>query len=114
MQLGYVIKYVADMDAAVAFHRDRLGLVLRFASPFWTEFETGPTTLALHPASAANPAGSTQIGYRADDIDGAYEAREANGLVFTQPPTTVHGTKIAKFLDSEGAECSLGASDAAR
>ena len=33
MKIAYVVKYVADMDAAVAFHRDRLGLPLRFASP---------------------------------------------------------------------------------
>ena len=46
MQLVYAIKYVENMDKAVAFHRDILGLAVRFASPFWSEFDTGGTTLA--------------------------------------------------------------------
>ena len=56
-QLKYVIKFVADMDAAIAFHRDTLGIPVKFATPFWTEMATGETTLALHPASPENPAG---------------------------------------------------------
>jgi catechol 2,3-dioxygenase-like lactoylglutathione lyase family enzyme len=32
-QLRYVIKFVADMDKAVKFHRDVLGLQLKFESP---------------------------------------------------------------------------------
>ena len=41
MRLTYAIKYVADMDKAIAFHSDVLGLVPKFQSPFWTEFDTG-------------------------------------------------------------------------
>ena len=54
MELRYAIRYVADMDKAVAFHRDTLGLTLKFASPFWSEFDTGETVLALL-ASCAFP-----------------------------------------------------------
>ena len=63
VKLGYAIHFVADMDRAVAFYRDTLGLTLKFASPGWTEFATGETTLALHPASPQNPAGSTHLGF---------------------------------------------------
>jgi lactoylglutathione lyase len=108
MQLTYAIKYVADMDKAVAFHRDILGLALKFASPFWSEFDTGGTTLALHAADDAHPAGGVQLGFGSDDLAGFYEAREANGVTFTQEPTPMHGQTIARFLDSEGAETSLG------
>ena len=104
MQLAYAIKYVEDMDKAVAFHRDALGLTLRFASPFWTEFETGGTTLALHAADDKHPAGNVQLGFRTEDLDAFYAAREANGISFTQEPTLMHGTRLARFLDSEGAE----------
>ena len=45
MKLAYAIKYVAVMDKAVAFHRDTLGLMLKFLSPEWSEFLTGETTL---------------------------------------------------------------------
>ena len=108
MRLSYAIKYVADMDKAVAFHRDMLGLTLKFASPFWSEFDTGATTLALHAASDEHPAGNVQLGFGADDLAAFYAAREANGVTFTQEPTPMHGQTIARFLDSEGAETSLG------
>jgi len=108
MRLSYAIKYVSDMDKAVAFHRDTLGLTLKFASPFWSEFDTGGTTLALHAASAEHPAGGVQLGFATDDLEGFYAAREANGVTFTQPPTPMHGQTIARFLDSEGAETGLG------
>jgi lactoylglutathione lyase len=107
MRLAYAIKYVSDMGKAVAWHRDTLGLALRFESPFWSEFETGGTTLALHAASDEHPAGSVQLGFATDDLDGFYAARETNGITFTQAPAMMHGTAIARFLDCEGAETSI-------
>jgi len=47
-QLRYAIKFVADMDKAVKFYRDVLGLRVKFESPGWSEFVTGETTLAKH------------------------------------------------------------------
>ena len=38
VRLRYVIKFVADMDKAVRFRRDVLGLKLKFESPGWSEF----------------------------------------------------------------------------
>ena len=61
-QFRYVIKFVADMNRAVKFYRDTLGLQLKFESPGWSEFVTGETTLALHPASEKSPAGKDRIG----------------------------------------------------
>jgi catechol 2,3-dioxygenase-like lactoylglutathione lyase family enzyme len=34
--LRYAIKFVADMEKAVKFHRDVLGLKLKFESPGWS------------------------------------------------------------------------------
>ncbi len=107
MKLNYAIKFVADMDAATAFHRDVLGLKPGMQSPWWTEFETGETRIALHPATDKHPAGSVQLGYGADDLDGFYAARDAKGVTFTEPPRDQFGRRIATFLDSEGAECRI-------
>jgi lactoylglutathione lyase len=107
MRLNYAIKFVRDMDAAVAFYRDALGMALLFQSPFWSEFDTGETKLALHPASNENPAGSVQLGLCSTDIDDFHAAGRAKGLVFTSPPTDVHGTRIARFRDPDGAEISV-------
>jgi hypothetical protein len=46
-QLRYVIKFVANMDKTVKFHRDMLGLKVKFESPGWSEFVTGETTSRL-------------------------------------------------------------------
>ena len=108
MKLNYVIKYVSDMNEAVAFFRDKVGLELKFQSPDWSEFSTGETTLALHLASDSHPAGSASIGFGAEDIDRFYdEAREA-GIEFTSPPTETFGHRIARFKDMDGAECGVG------
>lgn len=107
MRLAYAIKYVGDMDKAVAFHRDVLGLALRFASPFWSEFDTGATILALHAADADHPPGKVQLGFNCDDLAAFHDAREANGVTFTSAPAPMHGSTIARFLDSEGAETSI-------
>jgi catechol 2,3-dioxygenase-like lactoylglutathione lyase family enzyme len=107
MKVQYVIKYVADMDAAVAFHRDGLGLPLRFASPHWSELDGGGVILALHLASAEKPAGWTQIGYRAEDLDAFHTEATARGVTFTNGPRDEHGQRLARFLDSEGAECGV-------
>lgn len=103
-QLTYAIKFVGDMGNAVAFHRDKLGLKLKFQSPEWSEFETGSVTLALHAASAHNMPGTVQLGFRADDLKAMYAERALN---FLSPPKPQHGTLLAKFLDLDGAECSI-------
>lgn len=105
--LVYAIKYVADMDAAVAFYREHLRLKVRFSSPYWSEFDTGPTTLALHPASPEHPAGSCQLGFRVADVQAFHAEQSALGVAFTSAPTLLHGQTIARFRDSEGAECSV-------
>jgi lactoylglutathione lyase len=107
MRLTYVMKFVADMDKAVTFYRDMLGLELRFQSPEWTEFATGETTLALHLANDTHPAGSAQIGFSVEDIEAFHRDKAAAGVVFTRPPTPQHGTKLADFVDSDGAEVSV-------
>jgi predicted enzyme related to lactoylglutathione lyase len=107
MHLNYAIKFVGDMDKAVAFYRDTLGLKLKWASPFWSEFETGDTSLALHPASDENRAGNVQLGLRVDDFDAFIADAEAKGIAITSPPREVHGTRIARFRDCEGAEVSV-------
>ena len=107
MRLNYAIKFVSDMSAAVAFYRDVLGLPLLSESPFWTEFDTGQTKLALHPASVENPAGSVQLGLGTPNLDGFHANGQNGGLIFTSPPTEVHGVRIARFRDPDGAEISV-------
>ena len=107
-QFRYVIKFVTDMDKAVKFYRDTLGLQLRFESPGWSEFATGETTLALHPASDKNPAGKVEFGFTVVDVGAFYRDMSAKGVVFSIPPSKQDfGGLLAQFIDSEGAHCSV-------
>lgn len=107
MQLTYAIKYVADMERAVTFHRDVLGLPLKFQSPEWSEFATGQTTLALHHATPDKTPGSVELGFASDDLASFYGHREELGAEFTQPPTEMHGMHIAQLRDPDGADTSI-------
>ncbi|HYL35599.1 MAG TPA: VOC family protein [Bryobacteraceae bacterium] len=108
MKLNYVIKFVGDMDRAVTFYRDVLGLPLKFQSPGWSEFATGETTLALHPASQKNPAGTVELGFVVPDLQKYHEDMIARGVQFTMPPTKQDfGGLLAQFADSEGGHCSV-------
>ncbi len=80
---------------------------VKFQSPDWTELATGETTLALHPASAENPAGRIRLGLAVADLEAFYGEQSARGIRFTQTPTEMHGSKLARFVDSEGTEVSV-------
>jgi predicted enzyme related to lactoylglutathione lyase len=109
MKLNYVIKFVADMDRAVKFYRDVLGLPLQFQSPGWSQFLTGETTLGLHPASQKNPAGSVELGFNVSNLEKFHQEMTAKGVQFSMPPTKQDfGGVLAQFVDSEGGHCSVG------
>ncbi len=107
-KLTYVIKFVADMERAVWFYRDELGLSLKFQSPGWSEFVTGDVTLALHPASERNPAGSVELGFGVPDVQRFYDGMRSKGVAFSMAPAKQDfGGVLAQFVDSEGGRCSV-------
>jgi len=105
-QLSYAIKYVADMNRAVTFYRDEIGLPLKFQSPEWSEFATGVTTLALHLATPDKPAGTVQLGFSVADAK-AFHGAKSSHLKFTRQPKSEHGVVLTAFLDCDGAEVSV-------
>src|SRR5258705_3223428 len=96
-QIDYTMVVVSDMQRAVEFDRDKLGIPLKFQSLDWTEFQTGTTTLALHGGgvvsatpSAGDPtkhAGSCSIGFSVEDLDKTYAELQDKGIRFVMPPT---------------------------
>jgi uncharacterized glyoxalase superfamily protein PhnB len=83
---------------------------VKFESPGWSEFVTGETTLALHPASDKNAAGKVELGFRVADVEVFYRDMTPKGVLFTMPPKKQDfGGVFAQFVDSEGAHCSVGA-----
>jgi lactoylglutathione lyase len=107
--LRYAIKFVADMEKAVKFYRDVVGLQLKFESPGWSEFVTGETTLALHPASEKSPAGRVELGFTVADVEASYREMSAKDVLFSMPPKKQDfGGLLAQFVDSEGAHLQRG------
>jgi predicted enzyme related to lactoylglutathione lyase len=107
-KLSYIIEFVADMDRAIKFYRDTIGLPLKFHSPGWSEFGTGETTLALHPASEKNPAGKVEMGFNVPDLQEFHTEMEGKGVQFPMAPARQDfGGLLAQFVDSEGAQVTV-------
>ena len=110
-ELSHIIEFVADMDRAIKFYRDVIGLPLKFQSPAWSEFATGPITLALHPASEKNPAGKLEMGFSVPDLQQFHREMTGKGVQFPMAPTKQDfGGMLAQFVDSEGAHISVSGS----
>ena len=113
-KVDYVMVNVSDMGRSVAFYRDTLGLRLKFESPGWSEFETGPTTLALHggtraagseaAAKGGPAAGTCSLGFSVEDLKSTYERLRERGARFVMPPTEQRneGIHLAVCIDPDG------------
>ena len=99
----YVMLHAQDMDRAVAFWRDVMGLGVKTQSPEWTELTFGDTVIAFHGGGdgSENPSG---LGFDSPDMDGLCEAIAAAGGTIRMPPTDrpEEGIRLAEFSDPEG------------
>ena len=92
MELAQVTNVVHDIDRAVRFHRDTLGLPLLFqAPPSLAFFQIGTVRLMLSPPE--NPAqdhpGST-LYLKVQDIERVHRTLVAKGVRFIGAPHRVH------------------------
>ncbi len=112
-QIDYTMVIVSDMERSIEFYRDKLGILLKFQSPDWTEFQTGATTLALHGGgvrrepkggNSEKGAGTCSIGFNVSDLDKTYEDLKSRGVRFVMPPTPRddQGIKLAVCVDPDG------------
>jgi len=97
-----VMLMAEDMDRAVAFWRDGVGLDERSISPFWSELLAGSTVIALHAGSGASSV--AQLGLRVGDVDAACaDIVAAGGAVRSGPEDrTDEGIRLADVIDTEG------------
>lgn len=107
-RIGQIYVTAHDLDRAVRFYRDTLGLTFLFQVPRMAFFDCGGVRLMLglpdapefdHPASI--------IYYRVTDIEAAHATLVARGVSFRQPPHLVAKLAtfdlfLADFRDSEG------------
>ena len=102
--IDHVYYWTRDMDRAVAYYRDVLGLELGHrAGDEWAEFRAGDVRLALHRTleSALPPSGT--VVFRVGDLDEAKWALEQRGVVFDGHESEVPGfARFATFHDPDG------------
>ncbi len=105
---GNVTIYVSNMDQAVRFYSETLGLKLAYRfGDHWASVEAGKgLTIGLHPASAEMPAGrkgSMAIGLElSGSIKDAVAKLEAKGVKFTSPLNEGKAGSFAGFEDPDG------------
>jgi lactoylglutathione lyase len=121
-KVDYVMVNVSEMGRSVAFYRDTLGLLLKFESPGWSEFQTGATTLALHPGvprsveadggQAGPAAGTCSLGFSVERLDATYAELKARGANFVMAPTDQanEGIRLAVCIDPDGLPISFAQS----
>ncbi len=97
-QIGQIAVTVTDVDRAVEFYRDVLGLPLLFqAPPGLAFFDCGGIRLMLSSSTVPPlPGDAFVIYYRVDDIDAAFQTLSARGATFFSNPHL-----IAKMPDHE-------------
>ena len=72
----YYMLMAEDIDRAVSFYRDAVGLDVKSTSPGWSELTFGDATVALHVGGTGQQT-KTGLGFVVSDIDAA--CREATG-----------------------------------
>jgi catechol 2,3-dioxygenase-like lactoylglutathione lyase family enzyme len=108
LKLGNVIYKVTELDRAVAFYRDVLGLKLKFRDgDHWAAFDVGGTTLALEPASHGAAAPGLRASLKlAADLPKFVQRVRSLGVSVTDPRIGPH-EQTALLTDPDGNEITL-------
>jgi predicted enzyme related to lactoylglutathione lyase len=109
-RLDLVFYWVTDMDRAVAFYENVLGLTLaRRDGQDWAEFDAGGRRFALHGATegqSVTPGGATAV-FVVEDLDRARASLSARGVAPEHEGDVSGYGRFASFQDSEGNEFQL-------
>lgn len=113
-----VVLFVHDFEKSLAFYRDTLGLEGVVLEPKFAAFKMFEQDFAINeiahaaemvqlPVDAFDPqtgkAARSLLCTRVKNVDIAYQALRARGVVFTQEPTDQYwGIRTAFFRDPEG------------
>jgi catechol 2,3-dioxygenase-like lactoylglutathione lyase family enzyme len=109
MQVDDVFFNVDDMEKAVAFYRDKLGLPVKYESTNWVELDAGNMTIALRK-HGSGPAGRPELGvgegatlvFKVDDIEATKAELEGKGVKFIGGVFDYGSVRLAAFEDLNG------------
>jgi lactoylglutathione lyase len=114
-RIGYVIQFVSDLDRAVGFYRDVIGVPLRFRDEAYAEFATEGAKFALFPRSEmpaligldvpSDPVRWPQgeIAFFVEDVDAEHARLRAAGVpVLAAPTDRPWGERTLHVADPDG------------
>ena len=92
-----------NMDRAIGFYTDVMGLEVKYRSPNWTELAYGDAVVALHGGSDGEFRG-TGLGFTVADVEAACQEVTAGGGKVRSGPSERPGEPIilAQLADTEG------------
>jgi catechol 2,3-dioxygenase-like lactoylglutathione lyase family enzyme len=115
LELNHAMIYVAQLDRALAFYRDALGLQLLETYPdAYARLKSpgGQTTIALHVLEEGmrldRDTQGIRLYFEIDSLDAFCEELVGRGVTFEQPPADMPwGWRQAYLRDPDGHEISL-------
>jgi lactoylglutathione lyase len=111
VELGYVILYVEDLDASIAFYRDMVGLPYKFTDAGYAEFGTDGTKFALYERRRAEwltgrpvmPGPAAEIVLLVDDVDACAARLSSAGVaLLSGPADRPWGHRTLHIADPDG------------
>ena len=110
--IGQISIVVSDVDRAVGFYRDVLGLPYLFGFPGMAFFDCGGVRLYLAKPEKPELDRTSIIYYRVPDMAKAADTLRARGVKFEQEPRAVHKDEkhelwLGFFKDTEGNNVAL-------
>jgi predicted enzyme related to lactoylglutathione lyase len=105
--VDFVLISASDVERAVTFYRDTLGLKEAHVwPPFWYEFDAGQTTIAIAkpPEDAPQPPykGGTTVALGVADAKAAVEELRAKGVTVLQDAQETPVCHMALIADPDG------------
>jgi catechol 2,3-dioxygenase-like lactoylglutathione lyase family enzyme len=103
--LDHVYYWVTDMDRAVRFYQEVVGLrLLERHDSNWAELDAGSIRLALHGTREGAPVsgGGAAAGFRVDDLDATESALRTRGVRFVHQGEVEGYGRFALFPDPDG------------
>jgi len=100
--------YVRNLDTAIAFYVDTLGLSLEMrAGDHYAQLRAGPVAIGLHPASSIAPPpgakGAISVGFMVKgSFDTYVKALQDKGVQFDGPIRNDGSIRVAQFDDPDG------------
>lgn len=107
-QIGQIAIPVRDIDKAIIFYRDALGMRFLFkAPPGLGFFDCGGVRLMLDEPAKDNAGNGSTLYFKVDDVDKSYQDLSSKGVIFDEKPHLIakmpdHDLWMAFFRDVDG------------